>query len=181
MVRKVSAVICSLVLICALCTTAQASTHTIYENSTISSTYLTYFRDILYGLQYNTEYVVFRSGQNEYKMITMPDGYLNVELTDNYMVDGTAIFSVPIGLAHEYTFSTEGNSYNTSPRFEYKKISEFELIQTDEIIYSSCRGFPQLIDERSEAFEFVQTLFIIVAFIALYVFRIFNSSKRRKY
>ena len=68
MVRKVTTLICVLVLIFAIGMKAQSTSVTPYEGN-MSSTYITYFRDIVSGIGFNDNYVAYRSGQNEYKMV----------------------------------------------------------------------------------------------------------------
>lgn len=169
MVRKVSVVICSLVLICAICTTAQASTHTVYDNSTISTTYIQYFKDILQGVPTGTDYVAFRSGQNSYTLVTF-GGYSSY---GNYIVAGNKKNIT------EYRFYTESESYNSNYKYSVKKLDSFEIDVTDKIIYCTLDGYPTLYDERSLTYNDIQTTLFGFIIIAFYISRIFSSSKRR--
>lgn len=171
MVRKISAVLCSLVLICALCTTAQATTHEVYENGTISTTYLEYFKDIISGFPIDTKYIAFRSGQNSYSLI-VPQNY-------SFSGDGTVTGS---GLIHEYKFYTDSTTgYNQNYKYNKNEyLQSFELKVDDDIIYTNMiSGYPRLVDERGESIEYLQTLVIIVAFFMYVISRFFLSGSRR--
>ena len=75
MVRKtITVILLVLVAVSAMCGTAQA--YSIYEG-TISSTYTTYFKDILSRQTIFTDYVCFRSGQNQYVMVVGDLEYSN--------------------------------------------------------------------------------------------------------
>lgn len=166
MVRKVSAFVCSLVLICGLTTSAQASTHTVYDNGTISSTYITYFKDILSGINFTDNYVAFRSAQNEYTLIV---GDLIFE-NGNFTIEEE-------GKLTSYRFYADSSNYSSNYRYEVKDIYIFDLSVGDNIIYSDLGQYPQLI-ERGAKYEQIQTLLIIITMLCIVINRIFYNRKR---
>lgn len=166
MVRKVSALLVAIVLICAYCTSALATTHTVYENGTLSTTYTTYFKDILSGAKFNDNYVAFRSGQYSYTMVVGDLEYDNGKIT--LVNDSTA---------KEYTFSTNSSNYNSTYYYDVKDIYIFDIDVGNNIIYSDVGDFPQLID-RGAKYETLNTLLIIITLLCVVVSRIFYNRKR---
>lgn len=166
MVRKVSSIIVAIVLICACGTTALATTHTVYDNGTLSSTYTTYFKDILSGAKFNDNYVAFRSGQYSYTMVVGDLEYNNGK-----------IILVNDEKAKEYTFSTNNNNYNSTYYYDVKDIYIFDIDVGNNIIYSDVGDFPQLID-RGDKYEILNTLLIIIFMLCVVVSRIFYNRKR---
>lgn len=166
MVRKVSALMLAMVLICALGTSALASTHSVYENGSLSTTYITYFKDILAAAKITDNYVAFRSGQNAYTMIVGKLQYENGVIS--LQTDETA---------KEYTFSTESSSYNSQYKYYVKDIYIFDMETNESIIYSDVGDFPQLI-ERSAKFETLQTILFGIVLLCVVINRIFYNRKR---
>ena len=152
-----------LVISGAICTTTQAATHEAYENGNLSTTYITYFKDILSGVNESKNYVAFRSGQNAYSMIVGEIEFSN----GSFLSEETC---------KEYVFSTSGN-YNSQYTYEVNEINNFSLDVTNEIIYSDLGEYPQLL-ERGSKYEFLSTVTLFVMFLYFVVLRIFNSRKR---
>lgn len=129
--RKISMLVCVLALIFALGVTAQAATHSVYDGS-ISSTYTTYFKDILSGVSFNDNYVAFRSGQYEYTMVV-----------GDLSFNGST-FTLE-GQGKEYVFSS-GEGYNSYYQYYVSNISNFSLNVNNSIIYSDLGDYPQLME-----------------------------------
>lgn len=160
MVRKIKVLLCLLVLSCALCTTAQAATHSIYENGNLGNTYVTYFRDILSGSKFNDDYIAFRSGQYSYTMV-VGDLDLNgkaVSLNGNGKI---------------YTFSTDNSNYNTQYKYDVAETTNFSVNLTDEIIYTNLGDYPQLV-ERGAKYEMLSVFLMCIALLCVVFGRFFR-------
>lgn len=160
MVRKVSVMICTLALLFGLSVGAQAATHSVYDG-TISSTYLTYFQDILAGVSINDHYVAFRSGQYEYTMIVGDLTYNG----NSFTLDGT-------GVSYVFTNATS-SGYNTTYSYQTADITNFSVNVGDEIIYSDLGRFPHL-EERGARFETISAVLLAVLVLSGVVRRIFS-------
>lgn len=160
MVRKIVHVVSVLGLICAiLCAPVQAATHSIYDNGTLSSTYTTYFRDILSGVDFNDNYVAFRSGQYSYTMVVGDLDYSNNIITLN-------------GDGFVYDFSTEGSNYNSQLRYTVSNIDDFSINCGNYILYSDVGQFPQLI-ERGVKYEILTFFLLFIALLCTVIRRVF--------
>lgn len=147
-------------LVGAFCTQAFADTHTVYDEGTISSTYVTYFKDIISGIGFNDNYVAFRSGQYSYTMVTGDLDYNNgvISLT---------------GEGKEYIFSANITSgYNQQYKYYVNDISNFNINCGNNIIYSDVGEFPQLM-ERGAKYEILSAVLIIVCCLCVVINRIF--------
>lgn len=165
MVRKITAcLVVLLALICGLTTSAQAATHQVYDNGSLSTTYITYFKDILSGASINENYVAFRSGQYSYSMIVGDLEFNNNSFTSS-------------GSCKEYIFSTSGN-YNSQYTYEVKELNNFSLDVSNQIIYSDIGEYPQLI-ERGAKIEFITAVLLCVLGLSAFIIRVFNGYKRR--
>ena len=164
MVRKVIVIISCLVLIFAFGVTAQAATHNVYTDGNISSTYVTYFKDILSGVSFKDNYVAFRSGQYSYTMVVG-----DLEYDEN---SKTFTLSSP---GREYSFTTNNSGYNSYYSYDSVTIDSFELRVDNNIIYSDLGYFPQLI-ERGAKYEMLSAVLIVVALLGVVIGRIFKHS-----
>lgn len=160
MVRKITVLACMLALVVGIASTAQAATHTTYENGSLSSTYVSYFRDILSGVNLTDHYVAFRSGQYDYTMIT---GDISFD-------EQTQVFTLN-GVGKEYVFTTSGSSYNSSYDYNYREIDNFSLVNDSDIIYSDLGSFPQLMD-RGSKYEILTTITLCIMCL-YFVIRLF--------
>ena len=160
MVRKIIC-LCVIVLMLVNCIAIQAlaATHTVYDSSTISSTYLTYFRDILSGTPLNSNYVAFCNAQNSYIMVVGDLEYNNGTISLN-------------GGGKSYTFSRTDGNYNNQYRYYVNDINNFSVNVGNNIIYSDVGEFPQLI-ERGAKYEILTTIIICIALFAAVISRIF--------
>lgn len=160
MVRKVRVFLCVLVLIFACGVTAQAATHTIYEGN-MSSTYVTYFRDIVSGIGFNDNYVAFRSGEYEYTMIV---GDLDF--------NGSTFSLVSPGVQYKFT---SGSGYNSYYNYSVSDITNFSLNVGSSIIYSDLGRYPQLI-ERGAKYETFTAVLMCTALLGVVIGRFFRRS-----
>lgn len=156
MVRQIKMMCAIVVLLCAFGTTAHAATYTVYEGNP-SSTYITYFRDILSGIGFNENYVAFRSGQYEYTMVVGDLSY-----------DGTSFNLDSSGTV--YKFTTD-NSYNSYYSYSVTDLSVFNLNPDDKIVYSDLGQFPQLL-ERGDKFEMLTAVLVCIALLSVVVGRV---------
>lgn len=157
MVRKVSAIILAITLICAIGTTAFAGSHLIYEGGKLSSSDKEIFKDILSGVSFSDNYCAFRNGQSKVTMV----------VGDIEFIDGQFVMVGERG--KEYIIGT-----NT---FEVKDIYWFELEPKTAIVYSDVGGYPELV-ERGDKYEMLQTLLIIITLLCVVISRIFYNRKR---
>lgn len=159
MVRKV--------ILCCVCVSllfafgvGASATHNVYENGNLSSTYTTYFRDIVSGIPFKDNYVAFRSGQYSYTMI----------VGDLELSNGTFTLNEA---GKEYVFSTDNSNYNAQYRYNVNEISNFTLRVTDEIIYSDLGDYPQLV-ERGAKYEMLSAVLMCVALLGVVIGRFFR-------
>lgn len=164
MVRKITSIFCLLLVISScFATVTQAQTFTVYDNGNISSTYVTYFRDISSGLKFTDKYVAFRSGQYEYTMLVG-----NISYSDNSFNSSDILRC--------YTFSSDGN-YGSYYHYNVSDVEGMTLNSSDVILYSNLGDFPQL-EERGAKFEAINTLLITIFMLCIVVNRIFFTRKR---
>lgn len=164
MVRKVKVLIALIAVLCTLlCAQAQASTHAIYDSGTLSTTYVTYFRDIVSGIGFNENYVAFRSDQYTYILVVGVLEYNN------------GIITLVGESAKEYKYYAETTSgYNSQYRYSVGTLNDFSVDTSNYIIYSDVGDYPQLI-ERGAKIESI-TAIILCIFIVMYIVRnIFRS------
>lgn len=166
MVRKIiNVLLVGILLVGALCTQASAVTHTIYDEGTLSTTYTTYFKDIVSGIGFNENYVAFRSGQYSYSMVVGELEYNN------------GVISLK-GTGKEYKYSaTTTSGYNQQYKYTVTNLSNFSVNCGDYIIYSDVGDFPQLV-ERGAKYEIIQTLLIGICCLCVVINRIFFARKR---
>lgn len=160
MVRQVKILVVMLVLITALCGTVQASTHTVYDNGTLSTTYITYFKDILSGAKFNDNYIAFRSEQNEYTMVVGKLEYTNntIKSTDE--------------CKHYRFYQVTTSGYNSTYYYDVTSIDEFSLDTGNYILYSDVGDYPQLI-ERGAKYEMLSAVLLIIIMLSVVIRRIF--------
>lgn len=158
MVRKViTMAVCLCLLFCGS-RSAQATAYTPYDGS-ISSTYITYFKDIVSGIGFNDNYVAFRSGQYEYVLIIGQFNYAD----GVYTLEGS-------GTA--YAISNDG-SYNSYQTYSVSDVTDVTLTPGDKIIYSDLGQYPQLID-RGSKYEMLNTVLLVSFMLMFFVLRIFS-------
>lgn len=153
MVRKITSFGLVLLLLTAICGGAAAAEYDPYEG-TISSTYLTYAKDLIPNFSLSDHYVFVRSDQYEYNLIV------------GDLVYNSGIFS-NIDPVTVYTFSS-GSGYNSYYTYSVATVSDITVNPSDKIIYSDLGNFPQL-EERGQKYEVLNTIllgvFLLCAFI----------------
>lgn len=116
--------------------TAESGTYAVGDGSiydgTISTTYLTIFRDVVSNLGIFDDYVFYRSGQYEYALIA---GDLNY--------DGTRIRLSGSGTQYVLTYQSNYGSDNYY-HWEVSDISSFSLTMGDYLVYSNLGNYPTL-------------------------------------
>lgn len=163
MVRKITFYLLAvLVLSTAFSGAAQAATYTPYEGN-ISTSYLTYFEDILPKLKINEHYVFLRSGQYQYIMITGDIKYGN----GSFSADSDCTV---------YSMSTN-NSYNSYYSYNVTTIDSLSLNPSDVLVYSDLGNFPEL-ENRGVKHEILQTILIIIFMLCCVIRSIFYKRIR---
>jgi hypothetical protein len=162
MVRQVKRMFCMLAILCLLCATgtvAQAASYDVYDGSP-SNTYIQYYRDLLGSISITDNYVVFRSGQYDYKMVVG-------EIVHN---NGLFTSDKPCKV---YSFTQTENGYNGYYTYNTSSIDSFVLDSENKIVYSDLGEYPQL-EERGARYEILTTILIVaicVGFVCRSVFR----------
>lgn len=123
----------------------QTFAYEIYEGS-ISSTYTTYFNQILTKHSPIEDYIVFRNGQYDYIML-VGDLYLN----------GSTFTGSDLT---EYSIRTDSSNYNSTYKLYTSTGNSLDLNVNNNIIYSNLGSFPNII-ERGDIYEF-NTLFTFI-------------------
>lgn len=163
MVRKVIPILMILLMLLnGFAVAASAESYTVYDGNP-SSTYITYFKDIIPNISLNDHYVAFRSGQYEYTMIVGDLVYNNGSFTLN---DSATVYSI-----------TSNNSYNGYYAYNVSSIDSLSLSVGDKIIYSDLGNFPQL-EERGQKYEILQTLLLFIALLCVVIRSMFGKRIR---
>ena len=144
-----------LVICLVLAMPAQAYAAEVYDG-TISTTYITIFRDIASKIPINADYVFFRSGQNEYMMAV-----------GDFAESGNSIEAT--GEVTIYAISTNNNNYSNGYEYSVSTQSGYSLDPGSALIYSNLGHYPDLI-ERIDYFGFATLLLLFVG-LCLYLLR----------
>lgn len=159
--KKILAFIC--VCVIALSSAKHTFAYTIYDG-TISNTYLTYFEGILSKSSINDDYLILRSGQNEYVMVVGDLTYNNKNFVGSSLT--------------EYKFYTESTNYNSQYRFTETTNVSINQNTNNYIVYSNLGPYPDII-ERSSYYE-MSLLFAFVVFgICMLMRPIFKYTYRK--
>lgn len=160
MVRKITSIILvCLVSICCFATSTQAVDYDVYESGTLSSTYTTYFKDILSGQSILSDYVAFRSGQYTYTLVVGDLDY-NGSFSSS---DTVKVFE----------FDTQ-SGYNSYTKYTVAEENSFYLNTIDTVVYSNLGDYPHLI-ERGANIETINTILLFVIFLSFVISRFFRS------
>lgn len=144
LVRRFLACLC--VCLCIGTGTAAAATYSVYSQGNISTSILTYFRDIESGIGIDDNYVFWRSGQYEYKMAV---GSLKCDSTS---------FASTGDYLQVYTLNTNTSSYDAY-RLTVSTEQDFHLSASNYLVYSDLGHYPKL-HERGVNYAFC-TLFVV--------------------
>lgn len=138
--------------------------YTVYSEGTLSSTYVTYFRDIISGVKPNDKYVAFRSGQYSY---TLAVGDLSLS--------GTSISST--GTVKLYVYESTSSGYSSNYTYNVSEVSDFKLNVGNYIIYSNLGDFPML-EERGVIYEYTTLYIAIIIGLCMFIRSIFSFTYR---
>lgn len=147
-----------------------ASAAEVYNEGNISTTYVTYFRDMLSKVSPSDDYVFYRSGQYEYSMVVGDLDYSNGRISFNYIDEPCKVYKI--------TQST-GSSYNQTYSFTVTNYSDFSLNVGNSLIYSNLGDFPDLI-ERGDYLETALVLLVLVVVCMYITSRIFGFCLRTR-
>lgn len=151
--KRLICFVSALAVILALPITASAAT--VYTEGNISTTYVTYFQDILSKVSPLDDYVFFRSGQSEYTMVTGDLSYNN----------GIISTQEPCVVYQIYTTTTSG--YNSIYHFTSTTAEEYSLSVGTSLVYSNLGDFPDL-NERGDYLETaILILMLVIIFMSL--------------
>lgn len=161
MVRKIIVFLLALAALAAVPLSASAAE--VYDG-TMSTTYITIFRDIVGNIGLEEDYVFYRSGQYEYTMIA---GELTYE-------GGT--FAADEATSYILTTNT---SYNSNYHYSVGSVSSWSLTPGNALVYSSLGTYPDLI-ERSDQYALATFFAVCVALCMSLIRPIFNFTQRRR-
>ena len=152
---------------CALCCLAAlplaASAATIYDG-TISTTYITIFRDIAAKLPLTADYVFFRSGQYEYILVSGDLEYSGSMFSGSHVT--------------QYILQTNGN-YNNNYDFGVTNLDSFNLAPGGALVYSNLGSFPDLYQRSDYALS--SLIFANALLFCCFLIRpIFNFTMRMR-
>lgn len=134
-------------------------------DGTISTTYITIFRDVAAKISPFDDYVFYRSNQYEYTLVS---GDLRLD-ADRITADAVTI----------YTINTD-NSYNSTYSYTVSNGGSFSLDVGDNLVYSNLGNYPDLIERNS-----YETMALLVGFcvaLGMFIIRpLYNFVLRLKY
>lgn len=159
--KVVCLVVCMIVAI-ALCnaTTSHAVSYSAYDGN-ISTSQLTYFRDIVSNIGINDSYVFFRANQYDYKLVV-----------GSLKNDGATFIANPSDYVTIYNLDTE-TSYNSAYSYDVSREQNFSLDASDKLVYSNLGNYPSL-DERGTYYAFATFFVIVVIGICALIRPLFN-------
>lgn len=163
--RKIIKKILALICVCVIALTSAKHTfaYSIYDG-TISSTYLTYFEGILSKSSIDDDYLILRSGQNEYVMVVGDLTYNNRNFVGSSLI--------------EYKFYTETNNYNSQNRFDVNENVSINQNVNNYIVYSNLGPYPDII-ERSSYYEMSLLIAFVIFGICMLMRPIFKYTYRK--
>lgn len=139
---------------------SHALAYTSYDDGTMSTTYVTYFEDIVDTLPIGHSYVASRTGQYEY--ILCSSDSLKYDLNGGFVADESTI----------YTF-TVASGYNSSYSYSVRVVDSFELDTSGMMVYSNLGDYPSL-DDRGSVYEYALLLAFVVGGICCLIRPIFK-------
>lgn len=167
MVRKtIIFLLVTLALLSALPISASASTYSVYTQGNISTTYLSYFEDVVNKLGITDHYVFFRSGNNEYTLLASPD----LQLIDStFLCDSPKVYQI---------YTIQGDGYTTTYNFRHFTDGATVLNVGSSFVFSDLGDYPDLVD-RGDYYEVVISFVLCVAFFYFIAFLILRWGKRK--
>lgn len=148
-----------------LCLSPSVSAYSVYQG-TMSSTYINYFRDMCVNIKFDDDYVLFRSGDNDYTMIVGDLTYEN------------KIFNGNNCIGYTITNNTSGGYGSTYHSISTSTETNFSLSVGDYIVYSNLGNYPDIMTEEG---YYAKVTLIVVCVIGLCMFigRIFAFVLRK--
>ena len=142
----------------------QATAAEPYEG-TISTTYITIFRDIAAKISPFDDYVFYRSNQNDYTLVC---GDLRLD-ADRITAEAVTIYTI-----------NADNSYNSTYRYTVSNGGSFSLDVGENLVYSNLGNYPDLIERNS--YETTAILVVLCVALAMFIiYRIYSFVLRLKY
>lgn len=164
MVWKRLVIIISFFVIIATAMPQKAFAYSVYTEGNMNTTYITYFKDIVAGINPNDKYIAYRSGQYSY---TLAVGDLTI--SDNNISSSDTITL--------YVYESSSSGYSSIYTYNVSEVSDFSLSVEDTIVYSNLGGFP-LLEERSVAYEYTTLYIICIIGLCLFLHNIFSFTYR---
>lgn len=127
-----------LIIAVLLCGSAYAATYTPYYG-TISSTYLSIFKDVAVGVV-NKDYVAWRNSDSEYLMYYGDD----LTVSDGVFDGGTGTL---VGVTQQRAYAESGTAYYTYYSYTIDDVDDITVNAGDMLVYSSAPGYPSLKSE----------------------------------
>ena len=128
---------------------------------TISTTYVTFFRDIASTLPVSHDYVMLRTGDNTYKMYS-----------GDFIFDGD-FYMQGDGYVYTINYITGSGYGNTYYDYSVSPTSDVTISANNKLIYSNLGNYPSL-TERSASIEyslFIAVFTMCIAFVLHSVFK----------
>lgn len=152
----------------------QAELYALQEQAyqgTISTTYVTFFRDIASTLPVTHDYVMLRTGDNVYKMYS-----------GDFINEGENFYMQGEGYVHTINYITGSGYGNYYYDYSVSPTSDVTLSADGMLIYSNLGGYPSL-TERSASIEyalFIAVFSMCIAFVLHSIFKfILRDSQSR--
>ena len=151
--------------VCLLMSAAmQAHAEEVYPYGMLNSSYVPYFRDLVSKLPMNEDYVLYRSGASEYKLVSGDLEY------DGGFFYGTDVKSFTLSLPNE----------NSSDAIFFSEtIETWDLITSGRLVYSNLGDYPELV-ERGSHYEAATLILLCVGIFAYYLRSIFSFAMRSR-
>ena len=151
--KIIGALVVALALVLAV--PVSASAYEVYNDGTVSSTYTTYFRDILASASPFDDYIYWRSGQYEYSLVVGDLSYSGGRFTSS-------------DSCTHYKFTTS-SGYNSTFSYSTTSINDFSLSVGNALVYSNLGNYPNLTD-RGDFYALASLLLLLVA-LCMYLVR----------
>lgn len=164
--KRLIFIVC-LFLIIATAMPKKAFAYSVYTEGTLSSTYITYFRDIVGGIKPNDNYVAYRSGQYQYTLAV-----------GDFTLSGSSISST--GTTKLYVYETSSSGYNSTYTYDVSEVTDFSLDVGNYIVYSNLGDFP-LLEERGVIYEYATLFVVCVIAFCMFLRSIFEFTYRLRY